>query len=139
MRYRTEIETHDSPFPKLLTFLKSIEPLARNRDQNMTQNWHGCAICCQLEVGGDVISGTNEKTIEDYVVVNFEAASSTSSLWDGTVEAVHIDDNIMWNAYASVLHKKWKIIKIIINAVAFRGGFILLADPDRIHALLHCF
>ena len=50
--------------------------LLRNRDQNMTQNEHFYATCCQPEVDGDVMSGGNVKTIEGFVMVNFEAASS---------------------------------------------------------------
>ena len=41
----------------------------------MTQNEHIYAICCRLEVVGDVISGENLKTIEGYVVLNFRVAS----------------------------------------------------------------
>ena len=42
----------------------------------MTQNEHVYAICCQPEVGDDVISGKNVKTIECYAVLNIEVASS---------------------------------------------------------------
>ena len=52
--------------------------LYRNRDPNLTQNLHVCTICFQLEVDYDVISGRNVKTIEGYLVVNFEVASSNS-------------------------------------------------------------
>ena len=41
-----------------------------------TQNEHVYAICCRLAVDCDVISGQNLKTVEGYVVVNFEIASS---------------------------------------------------------------
>ena len=58
------------------TFLKSIEPLSRNRDPHMTQNEHVYAICCRQEVGDDVISSRNAKTVEGYVLVHFEVASS---------------------------------------------------------------
>ena len=34
----------------------------------MTPNEHVYAICCRLEVGDDVISGHNVKTVEDYVL-----------------------------------------------------------------------
>ena len=44
----------------------------------MTRNERIRAICCRLELDGDVISGRNVKTIEDYVVVKFEVASSSS-------------------------------------------------------------
>ena len=37
-----------------------------------------CAICNRPEVDGEVISGQNVATIEGYVVVNFEVASSSS-------------------------------------------------------------
>ena len=58
--------------------MKSIEPLTRNRDLNMTQNEHVYAICCRPEEGGDVILGQHVKTLEGYIVVNFEVASSRS-------------------------------------------------------------
>ena len=44
----------------------------------MTQNEHVYAICCRPEVAGDVISGANAKTIDGYVLVNFEAASNSN-------------------------------------------------------------
>ena len=45
----------------------------------MTQSEHVCAICCRPEVGDDdVISGRNVKTLEGYLVVNFEVARSNS-------------------------------------------------------------
>ena len=47
---------------------------------NMTQNEHVSEICCQPEVDADVISGQNVKTVEGYVVVNFEVASCRSFL-----------------------------------------------------------
>ena len=53
-----------------------IEPLSINHDLNMTQNGHICAICYRPEVDCDVISSQNAKSIEDYVAVNFEVASS---------------------------------------------------------------
>ena len=67
-------------FPKLYTFLESVEPLSRNRDQNTSQNEHVYAICCRPQVGlaGDVISGENIKTIKSYAVLNFEVASFSS-------------------------------------------------------------
>ena len=42
----------------------------------MTQNLHVCTICCRSELGSGVISGLNVKTIERYLVVNFDVASS---------------------------------------------------------------
>ena len=45
---------------------------------NITLNEHVHAICCRLEVAGDAISGQNVKTIQGYVVTNFEVASSTN-------------------------------------------------------------
>ena len=44
----------------------------------MTQNEHVYAIFCRPEAAGDVISSENEKTTEEYVVLNFEAASFSS-------------------------------------------------------------
>ena len=55
----------------LLTFIKKS-------DQEMTKNDHVYANCCRPEVAGNVISGRNVKTIENYVLVNFEVASSSS-------------------------------------------------------------
>ena len=47
----------------------------RHRDPNMTLNEHVYTICCRPEVAGDVISGETVKTIESYIVLNFEVAS----------------------------------------------------------------
>ena len=44
----------------------------------MTQNKHVYAICCRLEVAGDVISDVHVKTTEGYALLNFEAASLSS-------------------------------------------------------------
>ena len=44
----------------------------------MTQNEHVCAICCRPELDCYVVSGRNIKTVVDYVVVNFKAATSSS-------------------------------------------------------------
>ena len=44
----------------------------------MTQNERLYEICCRPEVDDDVISGRNVKTIEGYIVVNFEVASFSS-------------------------------------------------------------
>ena len=45
----------------------------------MTLNEHVYAICCWPEVGGDVISSENIKTIKGYAVSNFETASISGS------------------------------------------------------------
>ena len=45
---------------------------------NMTKNEHVYAICCRMEVAGDVISSENVRTIDGYAVLNFEAASLCS-------------------------------------------------------------
>ena len=37
----------------------------------MTQNEYVNVICCWPEVGDEVISGHNAKTIEGFIVVNF--------------------------------------------------------------------
>ena len=42
------------------------------------KNEHVYAICCGLEVDGDIVSGLNGKTAESYVAVNFEVAGSSS-------------------------------------------------------------
>ena len=44
----------------------------------MTKNEHVYAIFCRPELAGDVISGGNVKTIESYVLLDFEAASASS-------------------------------------------------------------
>ena len=44
----------------------------------MIQNEHVYAILCRPETAGDVISGGNVKTVEGYIVLNFEAASISS-------------------------------------------------------------
>ena len=44
----------------------------------MIQNEHVYAICCRTEVDDDVISVLSVKTIEDYIVIHFEVASSSS-------------------------------------------------------------
>ena len=44
----------------------------------MTQDQHVYAICCRLEVADDVVSSQNEKTIEGYLVVDYEVAISNS-------------------------------------------------------------
>ena len=71
-------EALESQFPKLLKLSELVERLSRNRDPNFTQNEHVYAIFCRLEVAGDVIFGGIEKTIERYVVLNFEASSTSS-------------------------------------------------------------
>ena len=44
----------------------------------MTLNEYVYAICCWLEVAGDVISSGNAKTIKGYAVLNFEVSSFNS-------------------------------------------------------------
>ena len=82
--------------------------LLRNRHQNVAQNEHFYATCCQPEVDGDVMSGWKVKTIEGFVLVNFEAASS-GTLWDinknyfVTVAAeAYIDDSINRKHFVSL-------------------------------------
>ena len=55
----------------------------------MTQNEHVYAICCRLEVGGDVISGENVKTIEGYAVLHVEAATTTLVVF-GKIKIIHL-------------------------------------------------
>ena len=76
--YITRNKALESLFPKLYTISKSVEPLARNSDPNMTQNEHVYVICCRPDVADDVISGGNVKSTENYVVLNFEAARFSS-------------------------------------------------------------
>ena len=72
-----ENDAIESPFAKLYKYSKSVEPLWRYRDLNMTKIEHVFAICRRPEPDDDVISGPNVKTTECYVVVNFEVASSS--------------------------------------------------------------
>ena len=44
----------------------------------MTPNKHVYAICCRLEVAGNIVSGKNVKTVENYAVLHFEVASFSS-------------------------------------------------------------
>ena len=44
----------------------------------MTKNEHVYAIFCRPVVAGDVVYDVDVKTIEGYVVLNFEAASLSS-------------------------------------------------------------
>ena len=44
----------------------------------MTQNLHVCTICCRPEVVYGVISGRNVRTMEGYLAINFEVATSNS-------------------------------------------------------------
>ena len=57
-------------------FIESVEPLSRNRHQNMTQNEHVYAIWCRPEVAGDVIYGEKCKECRGlYALLHFEAAT----------------------------------------------------------------
>ena len=47
----------ESLFPKLSTFLKSVESLSRNLNPNLAINQHICAICARLEEACDAIFG----------------------------------------------------------------------------------
>ena len=75
MYYARGNEVLESLFQRLQNFSESVEPLARHRDPNFTQNEHVYAIVCRPEVAGDVVSIGNVKTVEGYAVLNFEAAS----------------------------------------------------------------
>ena len=44
----------------------------------MTHNEHVYAVFCRPEVAGNIVSGGNVKTIEGYVMLNFEAACFSS-------------------------------------------------------------
>ena len=70
-----ESEALESQFPNLYTFSKSIEPLSRNRDQNMTQDEHVHAIL----VTGSRWRGHFWSTCKDYQWLRFEDASSSSA------------------------------------------------------------
>ena len=69
----------------------------------MTQNEHVYAILCGLEVASDVISSANIKTIERYVVLNFESTSRSGQT--STVIAVkHCRPQKMMGSYLD----KWR-------------------------------
>ena len=67
--YRTANEALELLRTKQSKFSKSVESLSRNRDLNMTKNWHVFAICCRPEADYDDISGGNVKIIVGYDVV----------------------------------------------------------------------
>ena len=71
-------EALELQFPKLQIVSESVETLSRNRDPNLTKTEHVYAICCRPEAAGDAITGGNLKTIEGYVVLNFETVSISS-------------------------------------------------------------
>ena len=82
----------------------------------MTQNLHVCMICFRPEEVYVVISGLNVKTIEGYLVVCFEVASSNSSpdikkiISFMTAEAAttEIDDSIKRKCFrVSLKNVKW--------------------------------
>ena len=113
MHYTIKDEALESLFPKMETFLTSIEPLSRNRDLNMTQNWHVYASYCRPEVDCDVISGRNVKTIMGYIVVKFQVASSSGF---GDIKKV-----ISWRQRTSM-------IALSENAFTFRAALVILQD-----------
>ena len=47
----------------------------------MTRNEQVYAICCRMEVGDEIISGRNIKTIQGYTAVNFEDATVLSNIF----------------------------------------------------------
>ena len=71
-------EALESPFPYLQTVSESGEPLSTHRDPKLTYNENLYAICSRAKVSGDVLSGENAKSSEDYATLNFEAASDSS-------------------------------------------------------------
>ena len=58
--------------------MKSAEPLVRNCEPNMAHDGHVYAICCQREAADDVVSSVDVKTVEGYLVANYEIASFNS-------------------------------------------------------------
>ena len=80
--YKTGNEALESPFPKPF--------------RNPERFSHVYAICCWQELDDDVIFGWDARTIEGYIVENFEVASSSSlrdflkqlfcddKVWDGS-------------------------------------------------------
>ena len=78
MGYTIEKKHLNHRFQNCKPFRNGLKHYRRIRDPNMTQNERVYAICCQTEVGDDVISSRTVKTMEGYVVVNFEVAGSNS-------------------------------------------------------------
>ena len=74
--YKRANKALESQFLKLNTFRIGCNiSEKKSRTVNLTQNEHVYANFCPPEVAGDFISGGNVKTVEGYVVLNFEAAS----------------------------------------------------------------
>ena len=113
----------------------------------MTQNEHVYAICFWPEVGDDVISGRNVKTIEGYLVVNFKVASASSfpdikkNHFATAVAEADIDDSIMRNAFANIAtdlsvfktdiagseNVTWPINVSVLNSVALYLNMVFLS------------
>ena len=74
----------------------------------MTQNEHVYATCCRPEVAGDVISGQNVKTIECYVVLNFEVGGFISFRDIKKIHFVTANRPLQFRAYA-----KWMMVDIV--------------------------
>ena len=87
---QTGNEAFETFFLKQQTILKLVEQKQRNHDLNMTQIRHIYAICCRLKVDGKVTSSRTVKTIENYVVVNFDVAKLALVV----SETANIDDTI---------------------------------------------
>ena len=70
----------------------------------MTQNEHVYVLCCRPEETGEAVSSENVRTVEGYVVLNFEVASFSSfrdiqkiqfvTAAEAAAEAAGIDDSI---------------------------------------------
>ena len=75
--YTSANEAFDSQFQKCKPFHNRL-----NRYPEIaTRTWpimNVCAICCWLEIVGDVISSENVNTTEGYALLNLEAASFSS-------------------------------------------------------------
>ena len=70
MANKTENDALESPFSKTVNiFEMGWRVIEKSRPKHET-NEHVYAIGCRQEVGGDVISRQNIKTIEGYVVIN---------------------------------------------------------------------
>ena len=89
----------------------------------MTPNLHVCTTCFRPEVVYDVISGRNVKTIEGYLVVNFEVASSNSFIdipknnFVTPAAEADIDDSIKRKRFRVSLKKT----KCSLKATDYRG------------------
>ena len=92
----------------------------------MTQNLHVCTIGCRPEVVCDVISGRSVKTMEGYLVISFEVASSISfqdikkNHFVTADVAADIEDSIKRKRFCVSLKKDLMILRVLSLPVLCR-------------------